>query len=118
MKQYELFQENVINIENQDRFVSNEKTPILWSRCPLERHAAKNFTRGIYLKMLTEFVNATTFGVIEIEKDKLYDLKRISVMNIQNSVGSCSELLLIGRHQRLNVSMGSLKEMESCVVIS
>lgn len=36
----------------------------------------KKFTRGIYLKLLTEFVNATAFGVIEVEKDKLYDLKR------------------------------------------
>lgn len=76
MKQYELFQENVIEIENQDRFVSNDKRPVYWSRNLIERHAAKKYTRGIYLKFLTELVNATAFAVIEIEGDKTYDLKR------------------------------------------
>uniref|UniRef100_A0A8R7PHG9 Protein FAR1-RELATED SEQUENCE n=1 Tax=Triticum urartu TaxID=4572 RepID=A0A8R7PHG9_TRIUA len=76
MKQYVLFQENVIHIENQDRFLSNEKTPVFWSHQLVERHAAAIYTRGIYLKFLTELVNSTAFKVIEIEKDKVYDLEK------------------------------------------
>lgn len=76
MQQYVLFQENVIHIENQDRFLSNEKTPVFWSHQPVERHASAIYTRGIYLKFLTELVNVTAFRVIEIEKDKVYDLKK------------------------------------------
>uniref|UniRef100_A0A8R7K222 Protein FAR1-RELATED SEQUENCE n=1 Tax=Triticum urartu TaxID=4572 RepID=A0A8R7K222_TRIUA len=75
-KQYVLFQENVVHIENQDRFLSNEKTPVFWNHHAVERHAAAIYTRGIYLKFLTELVNATAFKVIEIEKDKVYDLKK------------------------------------------
>ncbi|XP_073358034.1 protein FAR1-RELATED SEQUENCE 5-like [Aegilops tauschii subsp. strangulata] len=74
--QYELFQENVIHIENQDRFISNEKVPVMWGYQRFERHAAEIYTRAIYCKFLTEMMNATAFGVKEIDKDKKYELKR------------------------------------------
>jgi hypothetical protein len=77
LKQYELFQENVIEIENEDRFMSTQQQPVLWCRQPIERHAAQIYTRGIYLKFATELVNATAFGVTEVVKDQVYELKRL-----------------------------------------
>lgn len=76
MKQYVLFQENVVHIENQDRFLSNEKSHVYWSHQAVERHAAAIYTKGIYLKFLTELVNATAFKVIEVEKERVYDLNK------------------------------------------
>jgi hypothetical protein len=77
LKQYELFQENVIEIENVDRFHSTQQDPTFWCHQPVERHAAKIYTRGIYSKFLTELLNSTAFGVTEVVKDKLYELKKL-----------------------------------------
>jgi hypothetical protein len=73
LKQYELFQENVVETENVDRFQSMQQQPTFWSHQPIEWHAAKIYTRGIYLKFLTELCNATAFGVHEVVRDKLYE---------------------------------------------
>ena len=76
LRQYELFQENVMHIEDQDRFLSNEKVPIMWGYQRVERHAAEIYTRAIYTKFLTEMLNSTAFGVNEIVKNESYELKR------------------------------------------
>ncbi|XP_037481982.1 protein FAR1-RELATED SEQUENCE 5-like [Triticum dicoccoides] len=76
LRQYELFQENVMHIEDQDRFLSNEEVPIMWGYQRVERHAAEIYTRAIYTKFLTEMFNSTAFGVNEIVKNESYELKR------------------------------------------
>ena len=48
----------------------------MWGYQRFERHAAEIYTRAIYTKFLTEMMNATAFGVKEVEKDKTYELKR------------------------------------------
>jgi hypothetical protein len=75
--QYELFQENVLEIENQDRYQSTQQDPTFWCHQPIERHAAKIYTRGIYSKFVIELLNSTAFGVDEIVKDKLYELRKL-----------------------------------------
>jgi hypothetical protein len=77
LKQYELFQENVIETENEDRFDSTQKKPTFWCNNPIERHAAKIYTNGIYKKFVTELVNATAFSVTEVFKDKIYELTKM-----------------------------------------
>jgi hypothetical protein len=77
LKQYEIFQENVQEIENANRFQSTQQRPTFWGQQPIERHAAKIYTRGIYKKFATELVNSTAFGVHEIVKDRFYELKRL-----------------------------------------
>ncbi|KAM0902367.1 hypothetical protein ACQ4PT_019396 [Festuca glaucescens] len=77
LKQYELFLENVLEIENDDRFQSTQKEPVLWCRQPIERHAAGVYTRGIYLKFVTELMNSTAFGVTEVVKDQVYELRKL-----------------------------------------
>jgi hypothetical protein len=76
IQQYELFQENIVEIENKDRFETTQKKPVFFLRQPIEKHAAKIYTKGLYLKFATELVNATAFAVIEIERDKLYKVKK------------------------------------------
>jgi hypothetical protein len=76
LKQYELFQENVVETENADRFQSTQQQPTYWCNNLLERHAAKVYTRGIYLKFVSELVNSTAFAVHEVVKDRLYELKK------------------------------------------
>jgi hypothetical protein len=39
LKQYEIFQENVVEIENEDRFHSTQQDPTFWCHQPIERHA-------------------------------------------------------------------------------
>ena len=77
LKQYELFQENIVQIENRDRFESSQQIPVFWCRQLIERHAGKIYTKGIYLKFVTELLNSTAFQVIEIEKDKQYHLQKM-----------------------------------------
>jgi hypothetical protein len=77
LKQYEIFQENVVEIENEDRFHSTQQDPTFWCHQLIERHAAEIYTRGIYSKFLTELLNSTAFGVHEIVKDRLYELKKL-----------------------------------------
>ena len=48
----------------------------MWGYQRFERHAAEIYTRAIYTKFLTEMMNATAFGVKEVEKYKTYELKR------------------------------------------
>jgi hypothetical protein len=62
--------------ENEDRFQSIMQKPVYWCRSPIEWHAAKIYTRGIYLKFVTELVNSTAFGVHEVVKDRVYELKK------------------------------------------
>jgi hypothetical protein len=112
LKQYDLFQENVVETENVDRFQSTQQQPTFWSRQPIERHAAKIYTRGIYLKFLTELCNATTFGVHEVVRDKLYELKRCLFMTSQSIDVVCSRFLLIMLTNYMNVSAASLRRME------
>ncbi|KAM0928040.1 hypothetical protein ACQ4PT_002234 [Festuca glaucescens] len=49
--------ENVLEIENDDRFRSMQKEPVLWGRQPIERHAAGVYTRDQYImpRWTTEF---------------------------------------------------------------
>jgi hypothetical protein len=77
LKQYELFQENIVEVENQDRFESTVKNLVFWSNQPIERHAASIYTRGIYLKFVTELMNASAFGITEVVKDKIYEVKKL-----------------------------------------
>ncbi|KAM0888535.1 hypothetical protein ACQ4PT_028284 [Festuca glaucescens] len=77
LKQYELFQENVVEIENRDRFESTQQIPAFWGHQLIEKHARKIYTRGIYLKFLTELPNSTAFAFIEVEKDKEYKTKKL-----------------------------------------
>ena len=76
MKEYSNFQDNIVETENQDRFDTLVKDPVFWSPKPIERHAAKVYTRGIYLKFQIELHNSTAFAVDEIEKDCLYNLRK------------------------------------------
>ncbi|KAM0928041.1 hypothetical protein ACQ4PT_002234 [Festuca glaucescens] len=69
--------ENVLEIENDDRFRSMQKEPVLWGRQPIERHAAGVYTRGIYLKFVTELLNSTAFGLTEVVKDQVYELRKL-----------------------------------------
>ena len=81
----------MIHIENKVRFLSNEKVPIMWGYQRFERHAAEIYTRAIYTKFLTEMMNATAFGVREIEKNKKYmNLKETLSMRTHNSTGRYS----------------------------
>ncbi|KAM0827433.1 hypothetical protein ACQ4PT_068199 [Festuca glaucescens] len=77
MKQYELFQENVVEIENRDRFELTQQIPAFWGNQLIERHAAKIYTRGIYLKFFTELLNSTAFGLTEVERYKEYKVKKL-----------------------------------------
>ena len=66
-----------MEIENEDRFQSTQQIPVFWGHQPVERHAARVYTRGIYLKFATELLNSTAFGVTEIVKDRMYELKKL-----------------------------------------
>jgi hypothetical protein len=77
LKQYELFQENIIEIENDDRFQSSQKKPVFWCRQPIEHHAAAVYTKGIYLKFVTELLNSTAFGVTEVVANRVYELRKL-----------------------------------------
>ncbi|KAM0869310.1 hypothetical protein ACQ4PT_040753 [Festuca glaucescens] len=74
--QYDLFQETIIEAENDDRFVSIGLEPIYWGRNLVERHAGKVYTRGIFFKFQDEMHNSTAFGVEVIEENKIYNLKK------------------------------------------
>ncbi|KAM0882704.1 hypothetical protein ACQ4PT_032126 [Festuca glaucescens] len=77
LKPYELFQENAVVVENEDRFQSIAKIHVFWGNQPIERHVASIYTKGIYLKFVTELLNSTTFGVTEVVRDKVYELKKL-----------------------------------------
>jgi hypothetical protein len=74
--QYDLFQENVVETENEDRFVSNGLEPIYWGHSRIERHASKLYTRGIFFKFQTELMNSTAFAVDVVEENKTYNLRK------------------------------------------
>ncbi|XP_051196826.2 protein FAR1-RELATED SEQUENCE 5-like [Lolium perenne] len=74
--QYELFQETIIEAENDDRFVSIGLEPIYWGHNLVEKHAGKIYTRGIFFKFQDEMHNSTAFGVEVIEENKIYNLKK------------------------------------------
>jgi hypothetical protein len=74
--QSDLFQENVIETENEDRFLSNGLEPIYWGHSRIERHASKLYPRGIFFKFQTELMNSTAFAVDVVEENKIYNLRK------------------------------------------
>jgi hypothetical protein len=76
LMQYELFQENIIEMENEDRFESIGKEPIYWGHTRIERHAGRVYTRGIFFKFQNELMNATAFAVDTVAEDKTYNLRK------------------------------------------
>jgi hypothetical protein len=61
--QYDLFQETIVEAENENGFVSIGLEPIYWGHNLVERHARKVDTRGFFFKLQDEMHNATAFGV-------------------------------------------------------
>jgi hypothetical protein len=84
LMQYELFQENIIEMENEDKFESIGKEPIYWGHTRIERHAGRVYTRGIFFKFQNELMNATAFAVDTVEDDKTYNLRKTSVTRIRS----------------------------------
>jgi hypothetical protein len=74
--QYDLFQETVVETENEDRFLSIGLEPVYWGHSRIERHASKLYTRGIFFKFQNELMNATAFAVEVVEENKTYHLKK------------------------------------------
>jgi hypothetical protein len=76
LMQYELFQENIIETENEDKFLSLQKEPIFWGHNRIEKHASKLYTRGIFFKFQLELQNSTAFVVDVVEADTTYNLRK------------------------------------------
>jgi hypothetical protein len=75
--QYDLFQQTVVETENEDRFLSIGLEPVYWGHSRIERHANKLYTRGIFFKFQNELMNATAFAVEVVEENKTYHLKKM-----------------------------------------
>lgn len=58
------------------RFDSEVKNPSQWSYNGLEENAYKIYTNAIFRKIQVEFRNSTTYGVTEVIRGRLYEVKR------------------------------------------
>ncbi|CAL5028599.1 unnamed protein product [Urochloa decumbens] len=74
ISQYNIFQEEAVNI---DRFESTLEKPKYCTRQPIERHAAEIYTTGLFSKFQKEVLDASAFNVFEMEKDRIYTVKRV-----------------------------------------
>jgi hypothetical protein len=101
--------------ENKDRFHSIMQKPVYWCRSSIEWHASKIYTSGIYLKFVTELVNSTAFGVHEVIKDKVYELKRMFYYERPEYRRDVFTVLLTEVVQQLSVNVASMKKMVFCV---
>ncbi|KAL6653059.1 hypothetical protein ACP70R_011984 [Stipagrostis hirtigluma subsp. patula] len=75
IRQYDIFQKEAISIEDGDKFQSTQK-PMYYTRQLIERHAAEIYTTGLFLKFQKELLDASAFNVFEIEKDRIYMVKK------------------------------------------
>uniref|UniRef100_K4AMR9 Protein FAR1-RELATED SEQUENCE n=1 Tax=Setaria italica TaxID=4555 RepID=K4AMR9_SETIT len=95
---YENIQEK--NLSTLDRCIydSELKTPNQWSYNSLEEHEAKIYTNAIFRKFQVEFKNSTAYGVKELVKEKLFEVKRKTEYSKPDDRGSCRKLDRDGIH--------------------
>jgi hypothetical protein len=77
LQQYKLYQEEQLDKEHRDRFESTVLEPKYSTKHPIEQHEGKLYTRSIYKKFLAQLHYADAFIVTEIERDKLYEVRKI-----------------------------------------
>jgi len=76
ISQYDIFQEEAVDIEGGDRFESTLKKPMYSTRHPIERHAAEIYTMGMFLRFQKELLDASAFNAFEKEKNVMYTVKK------------------------------------------
>ncbi|XP_078156057.1 protein FAR1-RELATED SEQUENCE 5-like [Carex rostrata] len=75
--QFSKMVEGIFAKEDEEDFRSCTEQPQLWSFDPIEVEARRVYTRKIYSLFKNLFRQSTSFNIHEVEKDALYEVKRI-----------------------------------------
>lgn len=74
--QYDIFQKEVASVEDGCGLESTQKKTMYCTRQPIERHAEEIYTMGMFLKFQKELLDASAFNVFEIERGRIYAVKK------------------------------------------
>ncbi|XBJ26582.1 hypothetical protein VPH35_003972 [Triticum aestivum] len=77
LERYEDVQERIMETDDEDRLQSRTE-PSCFSMQPIEKHAARIYTRQIFLKVQRELLHSTAFNVQEIQTGTVYRLEKVS----------------------------------------
>ncbi|KQJ94421.1 protein FAR1-RELATED SEQUENCE 5 [Brachypodium distachyon] len=76
LEKYEEMQEMIMKIDDEDRLQSKTELSC-FSLQPIEKHAARIYTRPIFQKVQKELLHSTAFNVQEIQRGTLYRLDKV-----------------------------------------
>ncbi|XP_044980079.1 protein FAR1-RELATED SEQUENCE 9-like [Hordeum vulgare subsp. vulgare] len=76
IEQYERMQENIVKAEEEDALHSATE-PAYFSLLPIEKHAARMYTRQIFLRAQKELYYSTAFNVHEVQGGSAYRLEKV-----------------------------------------
>ncbi|CAL5056783.1 unnamed protein product [Urochloa decumbens] len=71
-------EENALSKLDRCRYTSDVKDPNLFSHIALERHASSIYTNAIFRKMQVEFKRSTAYGVTEIIRERVFEVRKRS----------------------------------------
>ncbi|OAY80627.1 Protein FAR1-RELATED SEQUENCE 5 [Ananas comosus] len=81
--QFEKITTTCYEIEDEQDFKNKDGEAHLWSYDPIERQARDIYTKAIFFEFRKHLRAATTYSILEIEKNTLYKISRLAQSNIQ-----------------------------------